>query len=322
VAGTPQPRTVPPGAIARANRIPALRQFGSRPEQIEITTVAAFLTPPAIRRRDYPAHRPRGFAFAKACRGRTIPAWWGKKRCAFAIWLSVRWRWPMGLETVHPQVSAMVEQGNSNWRIFRRARRFLRGQMNRPSRVRSGKRGPAVPGRGGREWNGPVKSAGVSHCPAARRWCPSSPRVPGNGRDGKRLRAAGEFSGRRGFATLEKALETRLGMRGDGRIFADTWGLWNNSRTVPRLFRKRRQRILCHEICHNDSRRRLTVPLGAEKGIKRVHRQLAARVHGWISFAPAGMGLVVVLPPGHRTQISVGGPPGSPMTGTTLPCDQ
>ena len=33
------------------------------------------------------------------------------------------------------------------------------------------------------------------------------------------------------------------------------------------------------------------------------------------------MGLVVVLPPGHRTQISVGGS-GQPMTGTTLSCDQ
>ena len=40
-----------------------------------------------------------------------------------------------------------------------------------------------------------------------------------------------------------------------------------------------------------------------------------------ISFASAGMGLVVVLPPGHRIQIRVG-VSGQPMTCTTLSCDQ
>ena len=66
------------------------------------------------------------------------------------------------------------------------------------------------------------------------------PTRPGNGAL-ERLMAAGEFSPPR-LATLEKALELALEVRGDGRIFADTWDLEQFS-NCPACFEKRRQRI-------------------------------------------------------------------------------
>jgi uncharacterized Fe-S cluster-containing MiaB family protein len=66
------------------------------------------------------------------------------------------------------------------------------------------------------------------------------PTRPGNGAL-ERLMETGEFSPPR-LATLEKALELTLEMRGDGRIFADTWDLQQFS-TCPACFEKRRQRI-------------------------------------------------------------------------------
>jgi len=66
------------------------------------------------------------------------------------------------------------------------------------------------------------------------------PTRPGNGAL-ERLTAAGEFSPPR-LATLEKALELALNVRGDGRIFADTWDLEQFS-NCSACFEKRRQRI-------------------------------------------------------------------------------
>jgi hypothetical protein len=66
------------------------------------------------------------------------------------------------------------------------------------------------------------------------------PTRPGNGAL-ERLMETGEFSPPR-LATLEKALELALEVRGNRRIFADTWDLEPFSR-CPACFEKRRQRI-------------------------------------------------------------------------------
>ena len=141
----------------------------------------------------------------------------------------------MGLETVHPQVMPRL---NKKFELahFSQAAGFLQ-ENGIALRAFVLVKPPFLDEAEGLEWA--VKSAVYAlFCGA--RVVSLIPTRPGNGAL-ERLMATGEFSPPR-LATLEKALELSLAVRGDGRIFADTWDLQQFS-CCPACFEKRRQRI-------------------------------------------------------------------------------
>jgi len=226
-------RTVPPGAIARQIEF-ALRQFGSRPEQLKLYNSGSFFDPAAIPPTDYPAIA-RAVAFARHVVVESHPRLVGEKALRLRDLLSGSLEVAMGLETVHPQVLPRL---NKKFELahFSQAAGFLRD--NRIAvRAFVLVKPPFLDEAEGVEWA--VKSAAFAlSCGAT--VVSLIPTRPGNGAM-ERLMAAGEFSSPR-LATLEKALELALEVRGDGRIFADTWDLEQFS-NCPACFEKRRQRI-------------------------------------------------------------------------------
>ena len=141
----------------------------------------------------------------------------------------------MGLETVHPQVLPRL---NKKFELahFLQAAGFLRDN-GIAVRAFVLVKPPFMDEAEGLEWA--VKSAAFAlSCGAT--VVSLIPTRSGNGAL-DRLMAAGEFSPPR-LATLEKTLELALTVRGDGRIFADTWDLEQFS-NCPACFEKRRQRI-------------------------------------------------------------------------------
>ena len=226
-------QTVPPGAIPRQIDY-ALSQFRSRPEQIKLYNSGSFFDPAAIPPADYPAIA-RTVAFAQHVVVESHPRLVGEKPCAFAICSPARWKWRWGLETVHPQVLPRL---NKKFELahFSQAAGFL---QDNGITVRAFVlvKPPFLDEERGLEWA--VKSAAFAFSCGAT-VVSLIPTRPGNGAL-ERLMAAGEFSPPR-LSTLEKALELALEMRGDGRIFADTWDLEQFS-NCPACFEKRRQRI-------------------------------------------------------------------------------
>jgi radical SAM enzyme (TIGR01210 family) len=141
----------------------------------------------------------------------------------------------MGLETVHPQVLPRL---NKKFELahFSQAAAFLRDN-GITVRAFVLVKPPFMDESEGLEWA--VKSAAFAlSCGAT--VVSLIPTRPGNGAL-ERLTATGEFSPPR-LATLEKTLELALEVRGNGRIFADTWDLEQFS-NCPACFEKRRQRI-------------------------------------------------------------------------------
>jgi radical SAM enzyme (TIGR01210 family) len=226
-------RTVPPGAIARQIEF-ALEQFGSLPEQLKLYNSGSFFDPAAIPPAEYPAIAS-AVAFAKRIVIESHPRLVGEKTLRFRDLLSGSLEVAMGLETVHPQVLPRL---NKKFELshFSQATKFLR---NNGIAVRAFVlvKPPFLDEAEGLEWA--VKSAAFAlSCGVT--VVSLIPTRPGNGAM-ERLMETGEFSPPR-LATLEKALELALEVRGDGRIFADTWDLEQFSR-CPACFEKRRQRI-------------------------------------------------------------------------------
>jgi len=226
-------QTVPAGAIPQQIE-QALTQLRSRPEQIKLYNSGSFFDPAAVPPADYPA-----IARAAACAKRVVveshPRLVGEKTLRLRDLLSGLLEVAMGLETVHPQVLPRL---NKKFDLvhFSQAAGFLRSNgisMRAFVLVKP----PFLNEAEGLEWA--VKSAAFAlSCGAT--VVSLIPTRRGNGAM-ERLMEAGEFSPPR-LATLEKALELALAVRGDGRIFADTWDLEQFSR-CPACFEKRRQRI-------------------------------------------------------------------------------
>lgn len=226
-------QTVPHGAIPRQIDF-ALAQLRSRPEQIKLYNSGSFFDPAAIPPADYPAIA-RTTAFAKHVIVESHPRLVGKKVSCFRDLLSGSLEVAMGLETVHPQVLPRL---NKKFELahFLQAAGFLRDN-GIAVRAFVLVKPPFMDEAEGLEWA--VKSAAFAlSCGAT--VVSLIPTRSGNGAL-DRLMAAGEFSPPR-LATLEKTLELALAVRGDGRIFADTWDLEQFS-NCPACFEKRRQRI-------------------------------------------------------------------------------
>jgi hypothetical protein len=226
-------QTVPPGAIPQQIEH-ALSQLRSRPEQIKLYNSGSFFDPAAIRPADYPAIA-RTIAFAKHVVVESHPRLVGEKALRFRDLLSGSLEVAMGLETVHPQVLPRL---NKKFELahFSQAAAFLRDN-GITVRAFVLVKPPFMDESEGLEWA--VKSAAFAlSCGAT--VVSLIPTRPGNGAL-ERLTATGEFSPPR-LATLEKTLELALEVRGNGRIFADTWDLEQFS-NCPACFEKRRQRI-------------------------------------------------------------------------------
>ena len=226
-------QTVPSGAIPRQIDY-ALSQLRSRPEQIKLYNSGSFFDSAAIPPADYPAIAHM-VAFAKHVVVESHPRLVGEKALRLRDLLSGSLEVAMGLETVHSQVLPRL---NKKFELshFSQATTFLR---NNGIAVRAFVlvKPPFLDEAEGLEWA--VKSAAFAlSCGAT--VVSLIPTRPGNGAL-ERLMAIGEFSPPR-LATLEKALELALEVRGEGRIFADTWDLEQFSR-CPVCFEKRRQRI-------------------------------------------------------------------------------
>ena len=226
-------QTVPPGAIVKQIDY-ALSQLRSRPEQIKLYNSGSFFDPAAIPPADYPAIA-RTVAFAKHVVVESHPRLVGKKVLRFRDLLSGSLEVAMGLETVHPQVLPRL---NKKFELahFSQAAGFLRDN-GISVRAFVLVKPPFMDEVEGWEWA--VKSA-VFALSCGATVVSLIPTRPGNGAL-ERLMETGEFSPPR-LATLEKALELVLEVRGDGRIFADTWDLEQFSR-CPACFEKRQQRI-------------------------------------------------------------------------------
>jgi radical SAM enzyme (TIGR01210 family) len=141
----------------------------------------------------------------------------------------------MGLETVHPKVLPRL---NKQFELphFSQAAAFLRAN-GIAVRAFVLVKPPFLNESEGLEWA--VKSV-VFALSCGATVVSLIPTRPGNGAL-ERLMKTGEFSPPR-LASLEKALELALEVRGGGRIFADTWDLEQFSR-CPACFEKRQQRI-------------------------------------------------------------------------------
>ena len=226
-------QTVPSGAIPRQIDY-ALAQLRSRPEQIKLYNSGSFFDPAAIQPEEYPAIA-RTIAFAKHVVVESHPRLVGKKVLRFRDLLSGSLEVAMGLETVHPQVLPRL---NKKFELahFSQAAGFLRDN-GISVRAFVLVKPPFMDEVEGWEWA--VKSA-VFALSCGATVVSLIPTRPGNGAL-ERLMETGEFSPPR-LATLEKALELVLEVRGDGRIFADTWDLEQFSR-CPACFEKRQQRI-------------------------------------------------------------------------------
>jgi hypothetical protein len=194
----------------------------------------SFLDPAAIPPAEYPAIA-RAVGFAKHVVVESHPRLVGEKALRLRDLLSGSLEVAMGLETVHPQVLPRL---NKKFELahFSQAAGFLR---NHGIAVRAFilVKPPFLNEEEGLEWA--VKSAAFALSSGAT-VVSLIPTRPGNGAM-ERLTETGEFSPPR-LATLEKALELALAVRGDGRIFADTWDLEQFSR-CPACFEKRQQRI-------------------------------------------------------------------------------
>ena len=226
-------QTVPPGAIVKQIDY-ALEQLGGNAKQIKLYNNGSFFDAAAIPPADYPAIA-RTVAFAKHVVVESHPRLVGEKAMRFRDLLSGSLEVAMGLETVHPQVLPRL---NKKFELahFLQAAEFLRDNgisMRAFVLVKP----PFLNEKEGWEWA--VKST-VFALSCGATVVSLIPTRPGNGAL-ERLMEAGEFSPPR-LATLEKALELALEVRGDGRIFADTWDLEQFS-NCPACFEKRRQRI-------------------------------------------------------------------------------
>ena len=226
-------QTVPHGAIPRQIDY-ALSQLRARPKQIKLYNSGSFFDSAAIPPADFPAIA-RTVAFAKHVVVESHPRLVGGEVLRFRDLLADSLEVAMGLETVHPQVLPRL---NKKFELahFSQAAGFLRDN-GIAVRAFVLVKPPFLNEAEGLEWA--VKSAEFAlSCGAT--VVSLIPTRPGNGAL-ERLMATGEFSPPR-LATLEKALELALEVRGDGRIFADTWDLEQFSR-CPICFEKRRQRI-------------------------------------------------------------------------------
>jgi hypothetical protein len=226
-------QTVPPGAIVKQIDY-ALDQLGGNAEQIKLYNSGSFFDAAAIPPADYPAIA-RTVAFAKRVVVESHPRLVGEKAVRLRDLLSGSLEVAMGLETAHPQVLSRL---NKKFELahFSQAAGFLR---NNGIAVRAFVlvKPPFMDEEAGLEWA--VKSAAFAlSCGAT--VVSLIPTRPGNGAM-ECLMAAGEFAPPR-LSTLEKILESALNLRGDGRIFADTWDLAQFSHCSVCL-EKRRQRI-------------------------------------------------------------------------------
>jgi archaeosine synthase beta-subunit len=226
-------QTVPPGAIPKQIDY-ALSQLHSRPEQIKLYNNGSFFDSAAIPPADYPAIA-RTVAFAKRVVVESHPRLVGKKVLRFRDFLSGSLEVAMGLETVHPQVLPRL---NKKFELahFSQAAEFLRDN-GIAVRAFVLVKPPFLNEAEGLEWA--VISA-VFALSSGATVVSLIPTRPGNGAL-EHLMETGEFSPPR-LSTLEKALELALEVRGDGRIFADTWDLEQFS-NCPACFEKRWQRI-------------------------------------------------------------------------------
>ena len=225
--------TVPIGAIPQQINH-ALSQLGGRPGQIKLYNSGSFFDAAAIPPADYPA-----IAQTVAVVDRVVveshPRLVGEKALRLRDLLPGTLEVAMGLETVHPQVLPRLNK-KFTLEHFSQAADFL--QRNKIAvRAFVLVKPPFMDEEEGLEWA--VKSAVFAFsCGAA--VVSLIPTRPGNGAM-ERLMETGEFSPPR-LATLEKALELSLNLRGGGRVFADTWDLEQFSR-CPACFEPRRQRI-------------------------------------------------------------------------------
>ena len=226
-------QTVPLSAIPRQIDY-ALSQLRSRPEQIKLYNSGSFFDLAAIPPADDPAIA-RTVAFAKHVVVESHPRLVGEKALRFRDLLSGLLEVAMGLETVHPQVLPRLNK-KFEPAHFSQAAGFLRDN-GIAVRAFVLVKPPFMDEEEGLEWA--VKSAAFAFSCGAT-VVSLIPTRPGNGAM-ERLMETGEFSPPR-LSTLEKALELALEVRGDGRIFADTWDLEQFSR-CPACFEKRRQRI-------------------------------------------------------------------------------
>jgi radical SAM enzyme (TIGR01210 family) len=226
-------QTVPPGAIPRQIDY-ALSQLGSRPEQMKLYNSGSFFDPAAIPPADYPAIA-RTVAFTKHVVVESHPRLVGEKALRLRDLLSSSLEVAMGLETVHPKVLPRL---NKQFELphFSQAAAFLRAN-GIAVRAFVLVKPPFLNESEGLEWA--VKSV-VFALSCGATVVSLIPTRPGNGAL-ERLMKTGEFSPPR-LASLEKALELALEVRGGGRIFADTWDLEQFSR-CPACFEKRQQRI-------------------------------------------------------------------------------
>jgi radical SAM enzyme (TIGR01210 family) len=225
--------TVPPGAIPRQIDY-GLSQLNSRPGQIKLYNSGSFFDPAAIPPVDYPAIA-QAVAVVDHVVVESHPRLVGEKALRLRDLLPGTLEVAMGLETVHPQVLPRL---NKKFTLahFSQAAGFLR---HNKIAVRAFVlvKPPFTNEAEGLEWT--VKSAAFAFsCGAA--VVSLIPTRPGNGAM-DHLMKTGEFSPPR-LSTLEKALELSLNLRGEGRVFADTWDLEQFSRCSV-CFEQWRQRI-------------------------------------------------------------------------------
>ena len=228
--------SVPEGAIPRQVEF-AVRTWsdsGTLPVQVKLYNSGSFFDPAAIPPADY-APVARRIAFARHVVVESHPLLVGDRARVLRDLLSGSLEVALGLETAHPEV---LEKLNKKFDLaqFARAAELLAAEQI-ALRVFILVNPPFLDARSGLEWA--VKSVAFAlSCGAT--VVSLIPTRPGNGAL-ERLMAAGEFSPPR-LTTLEKALELALEVRGNGRIFADTWDLEQFS-NCPACFEKRRQRI-------------------------------------------------------------------------------
>ncbi len=225
--------TVPLGAIPRQIDY-ALLQLQSRPGQIKLYNSGSFFDPAAIPPADYPAIA-RAAAGADHIVVESHPRLVGEKALRFRDLIPGTLEVAMGLETAHPQVLPRLNK-KFTLEHFSQAVDFLR-RNEIAMRAFVLVKPPFMDEEEGLEWA--VKSAVFAFSSGAT-VVSLIPTRPGNGALDY-LMKTGEFSPPR-LATLEKALELSLNLRGAGRVFADTWDLEQFSR-CPACFESRRQRI-------------------------------------------------------------------------------
>lgn len=236
--------SVPEGAIARQveTAVRTWAQAGPLPAQVKLYNSGSFFDPAAVPLADY-APVARHLAFARHVVVESHPRLVGDRSRTLQSLLAGSLEVALGLETAHPQV---LQKLNKRFDLpqFARAAEFLAAH-GIALRAFILVNPPFMDAREGVTWA--VRSAAFAFS------CGASavaliPTRTGNGAM-ERLLASGEFTPPT-LTALEAAQRGALAL-GQGRVFADTWGLEPFS-ACDRCFTARRERLDAVNLAQRD----------------------------------------------------------------------